>query len=226
MTYPYFLINYDKSVSKIVKQEGDPLLISLSDELASKALELSGDSERINHLFNSLISESGCSWGGIGSYLEDRESILSQYEQMRSEKRYFHLGIDICIPAGEPVYTPLDAVVEEVGYEEGGEGNYGGYVVLKHEIKNVEPFYILFGHMSLDSLPKSGESLRAGDIVARIGDLHENGGWNHHTHIQVITEEGGRRQGYFFKGYCSEENLKFIENICPNPMSIISAGRD
>ncbi len=79
--------------------------------------------------------------------------------------------------------------------------------------------------MSLDSLPKSGESLRAGDIVARIGDLHENGGWNHHTHIQVITEEG-RRQGYFFKGYCSEENLKFIENICPNPMSIISAGRD
>ncbi|PLX67311.1 MAG: hypothetical protein C0603_09580 [Denitrovibrio sp.] len=222
MIYPYFLLNYDKKVSKITNQEGYPLNIVLDDDLASKAIELSGDSVKINDLFNNIIANSGYSWA-TGSYLEDRESILSQYEQMSIDKRYFHLGIDICLPAGEPIYAPLDATVEETGYEK-GEGNYGGYVVLKHEIEDVEPFYVMFGHMSLDSLPKTGERLVSGDVVARIGDLHENGGWNHHTHIQIITEEG-RKQGYFFKGYCSEKDLKIIDSLCPSPVPLLTAGR-
>jgi len=221
MIYPYFLMNSSISVQPVVRLDGLPHVFLPSEEFTNKALSLMGDSKAINEWFDEMICESGASWA-IGSYLENREGVLSKYPQMENDKRYFHLGIDICAPAGTPVFTPLDAVVEESGHE-AGEGNYGGYAILKYECEGLEPFYILYGHMSTSSLPAVGKALKAGEKIAEIGDLHENGGWNHHTHIQVITEEG-RRRGYFFKGYCNEAVLKEIELLCPNPMPIITAG--
>lgn len=221
MTYPYILTFSNLKVEPVVRLSGDPTIFYLDKNFADKAMSLQGDSEAINDWFNQMISDAGVAWA-LGPYLEDRELILSIYPQMREDLRYFHLGIDICAPAGTPVYTPLDGIVEESGYEE-GEGNYGGYVVIKYEIDSCEPFYIMYGHMNRSSLPSAGKALKAGEQVALIGDLHENGGWNHHTHIQVITEKG-KKEGYFFKGYCSFEKLKEVELICPNPMPIIAAG--
>jgi len=221
MKYPYFLMSADVKIRRIIKDQSEPFLIILDDDMCKKAMSLSGDSERINQWFADMIKDSGHSWA-VGAYLENRESILSQYEHMASGRRYFHLGIDICIPAGTPIFAPLDGVVEEVGYES-GEGNYGGYVVLKHSFEGVEPFYVMFGHMSVDSLPAVGTVIKSGDEVAKIGDIHENGGWNHHTHVQIITERG-RAEGFFFKGYCSEKDLKNIEELCPNPMPLLTAG--
>lgn len=221
MKYPYFLLNKDIKISPVVRLEGAPHQIVLEGEMVQKALSMMGDSQKINDWFEELIKSSGKKWA-VGAYLENRESILSMYEHMEKDKRYFHLGIDICAPAGTPVYAPLDCVVETSGYEE-GEGNYGGYVILKHLPEDTEPFYSLYGHMSLDSLPEAGKTLKSGDVIALIGDLHENGGWNHHTHIQVITEDG-RKRGYFFKGYCSESDLKYVDDLCPNPMPLLTAG--
>jgi murein DD-endopeptidase MepM/ murein hydrolase activator NlpD len=221
MTYPYILLSQDVRVEPVVRLKGKPLLFSINAPFAKKAMELQGDSKAINDWFDGMISSGGAEWA-LGPYLEDRESILSVYPQMRGEARYFHLGIDICAPAGTPVYTPLDGVVEESGYEE-GEGNYGGYAVVRYDLADCEPFYIMYGHMNTSSLPSAGEALKAGEQVALIGDLHENGGWNHHTHIQIITEKG-KSEGYFFKGYCSAEKLKEVELLCPNPMPIITAG--
>ncbi|MGD9807927.1 MAG: peptidoglycan DD-metalloendopeptidase family protein [Deferribacterales bacterium] len=221
MTYPYILLSQDVRVEPVVRLKGKPLLFSINAPFAKKAMELQGDSKAINDWFDGMISSGGAEWA-LGPYLEDRESILSVYPQMRGEARYFHLGIDICAPAGMPVYTPLDGVVEESGYEE-GEGNYGGYAVVRYDLADCEPFYMMYGHMNRSSLPSAGEALKAGEQVALIGDLHENGGWNHHTHIQIITEKG-KSEGYFFKGYCSAEKLKEVELLCPNPMPIITAG--
>jgi hypothetical protein len=217
MIYPYFLLDYNIDIEPMLKLDGAPHLIVLDDEMAAKAIELSGDSVAINEWFDSMIAESGCSWA-VGAYLENREKMLCIYEHMAVDRRYYHLGIDICAPAGTPIFSPLDGIAFETGYEE-GEGNYGGYVVMRYTPDGVEPFYVMFGHMALDSLPEVGASVRAGDVVARLGESHENGGWNHHTHIQVITELG-RERGYFFKGYCSESDLKEVELLCPNPLPL------
>lgn len=221
MKYPYFLLCGNARVAPAVRLDGQAHLIILDDEMAEKALSLMGDSEGINEWFSGIIAASGRKWA-VGAYLENREKILSCYPQMASEQRYFHLGVDICAPAGTPVYAPFDGVVFDSGYEE-GEGNYGGYVILRHELQGCEPFYLLFGHMSLASLPDKGKALRAGDEVAKFGDLHENGGWNHHTHIQVITETG-RDAGFFFRGYCSLSDLPVIDSLCPSPVPLLAAG--
>lgn len=221
MRYPYLLMNPGAKAAPMVKLTGQPLLIVLDKELAESALALDEDSVAINNLFSKIIADAGCGWA-LGPYLENRESIMSQYPQMRGEARYFHLGVDICAPAGTPVYAPLDCRVHESGYEEGA-GNYGGYVILKHEPDSGEPFYIMIGHMKRSTLPLAGDFIKSGEKVAEIGDLGENGGWNHHTHIQIITEKG-RQAGYFFRGYCSLKMLPEIDLLCPSPMPLLAAG--
>jgi len=221
MKYPYTLFYGNLKVWPVVNIKGEPLLIELDPDMITQLMSLDGDSVKINDWFDKRIKESGCTWA-IGSYLENREGILSQYAQMSTDKRYFHLGIDICAPAGTPVFAPIDAVVHETGFEE-GVGNYGAYVILKHSPKDSEVFYTMYGHMKKSTLPEKGAFIQGGSVIAEIGDLHENGGWNHHTHIQVITEKGAEL-GYFFKGYCSEKDLAEIENLCPNPTAMLSAG--
>jgi len=157
------------------------------------------------------------SWG-ISAYLENRATLLSECPQMVSEKRFFHLGLDIIVPLGTTLHAPLQGSVAETGYES-GEGNYGGFVLLKHDSPYFETFYSFYGHLRLSSLPGTGRSLDAGMPFAEIGDFHENGNWFYHTHLQVITPKGLER-GYLSKGYCSERDLAEMNNLCPSPIPL------
>ena len=130
----------------------------------------------------------------------------------------FHLGLDVIVPLGTPLHAPLDAVVQACEYEE-GEGNYGGWVLLKHASHRFEPFYSLYGHLCRDRLPKVGRAFPAGAAFAQIGDFHENGNWFHHTHIQVITQKGLDR-GYLSKGYCATADLARMNDWCPSPIPL------
>ena len=155
---------------------------------------------------------------GISPYLEHRETLLSDCPQMVAEKRFFHLGLDVIVPLGTPLHTPLNAKVEQSGYES-GEGNYGGYVLLRHESPHFDTFFSLYGHLCKDCLPAVGRSFSAGERFAQIGDFHENGNWFYHTHIQVIPQKGLER-GYISKGYCAEADLAQINDLCPSPVPL------
>ena len=157
------------------------------------------------------------SWG-VASYLENRETILCQYPQMREDSRYYHLGLDIIVPLDTPLHAPLDAVVQESGYEE-GDGNYGGNVLLRHDSPYFETFYSLYGHLNRSSLPEPGTRFKAGEVFARIGDFHENGNWFYHTHLQTITQKGVDR-GWVSKGYCTAGDLAVIDGLCPSPLPL------
>ena len=155
------------------------------------------------------------SWG-LASYLENRQPILSHYEQMRLEERYYHLGLDIIVDLGTPLCAPLDSVVQESGYEE-GTGNYGANVLLRHDSPRFETFYTLYGHLNRERLPEKGKRFKAGETFAWIGEFHENGNWFYHTHLQVITQEG-YDNGWVSKGYCNGADLTFMDRICPHPL--------
>jgi murein DD-endopeptidase MepM/ murein hydrolase activator NlpD len=155
---------------------------------------------------------------GVASYLENREAILSQFPQMRQEQRYFHLGLDIIVPLGTPLYAPLDGVVQESGYEQ-GEGNYGGNVLLRHDSPFFDTFYSLYGHLNRDKLPAPGKRFAPGEPFAWIGDFNENGNWFFHTHLQVITQKG-YDAGWVSKGYCSAGDLGMVDGLCPNPLAL------
>jgi murein DD-endopeptidase MepM/ murein hydrolase activator NlpD len=103
-------------------------------------------------------------------------------------KRTLHLGIDLMAPLGEPVYAFSDGVVHSSGYNE-ELGDYGNVIVIEHFIagKTNRSLYALYGHMDKSvTKKKPGRRIQKGEIIGRIGDWHENGGWiAPHVHFQL-----------------------------------------
>jgi hypothetical protein len=219
LRYPY--IFYGKKVKRfplVSGLRGEPCLLDLSSESSL----FDGVDPRDQRRYQSIIDDQmsgSCSWG-LASYMEDRRKLLSSCPQMRREGRFFHLGLDIIVPAGTVLHAPLDSVVEIQGYEE-GEGNYGGFVLLRHSSDRFQTFYSLYGHLALASLPPRGEALKAGEAFARVGDFNENGNWFHHTHLQILTEKGLERD-FISRGYCSAKDLPVIDSLCPSPLMLFT----
>jgi hypothetical protein len=217
MHYPYLL--YCRSIRHepvFPDLTGEPCVIDLSH----RNPELDAMDVRDQESFQRKLDERmgpTCSWGFAG-YLERRDSLLRDCPQMMEQGRFFHLGLDVIVPRGTPLHAPLSAVVADTGYEE-GEGNYGGWVLLRHQEPGCKPFYSLYGHLCRTALPEKGRILAAGEAFAATGDFHENGNWFYHTHIQVITQEGIAR-GYVSKGYGTAEDLPFMEDLCPSPLPL------
>jgi hypothetical protein len=217
MHYPFLL--YNKKVKHrpvFPGLRGDPYIADLSTN--SPLLEGIDvrDQERFQRVLDKKMG-SEFRWG-VSSYLEQRETLIGECPQMVADRRFIHLGLDVIVGLGTPLHAPLDATVAESGYES-GEGNYGGYVLLKHESPSFETFYSFYGHLCKDRLPAAGKTFPAGVTFAEIGDFHENGNWFHHTHIQVITRKG-LEMGYVSKGYCTEKDLVEMNDLCPSPIPI------
>jgi murein DD-endopeptidase MepM/ murein hydrolase activator NlpD len=217
MYYPFLL--YSRKIKHrpvFLGLTGDPFIADLSP--ASPLLQ--GVDVRDQQGFQRLLDEKMGSrhrWG-FAPYLERRDTLLGECPQMVADKRFIHLGLDVIVALGTPLHAPLDAMVAESGYES-GEGNYGGYVLLKHESRYFETFYSLYGHLCKDRLPVAGQGFSAGEPFAEIGDFHENGNWFYHTHIQVITQKGLDR-GYSSKGYCTQADLAQINDLCPSSIPL------
>ena len=218
MQYPELLQHPHIRHMPMCTMEGEPFTLDLSNN--SHLLESidTRDPAALQDVLQQHM-QPHYSWG-MGGYLERRDVLLQHYPQMVEEKRFYHLGLDIVLPVGSLVHTPLDAHVAEAGYEP-GNGNYGGYVLLSHQLNQCELFYSFFGHLSVKHLPSMGAHLGAGDSFARIGDFHENGNWYHHTHLQVITKKG-LTEGFLHKGYCTEADLPQIQERCPDPLPLLT----
>jgi murein DD-endopeptidase MepM/ murein hydrolase activator NlpD len=216
LRYPYLLYSCKIRHAPLFKVDGEPFQIDLSvdnDELAH--MDITNQKAFQKQL--EALMQPRHSWG-IGGYLERRDSFLSQYPQMVDQRRFYHLGLDIAVSLDAPLHAPLDAVVVETGYEE-GQGNYGGYVILKHDGNFFETFYSFYGHLNPDIFPVPGRIVSAGEPFARVGDFHQNGFWYYHTHLQILTREA-LEKGYAHKGYCAESDLPFITRLCPDPLPL------
>ncbi|MCK5542413.1 MAG: peptidoglycan DD-metalloendopeptidase family protein [Desulfobacterales bacterium] len=217
MKYPYITYSDNINIKPIFENlSGDPLIVDMS--IKSKifdSIDVRDQKGFQEYLDNQMKGK--FIWG-VSSYLENREIVLSECPQMVEEKRFFHLGLDIIVPLGTPLFAPLDSKVKEAGYEQ-GEGNYGSYVLLMHESEYFDIFYSFYGHLSKSNLPSLGQNFKPGEQFASIGDFHENGNWFYHTHLQIITQKG-LENGYISKGYCSDKDLSVIDELCPSPLSL------
>ena len=221
MYYPFLLYSERVKHQPVFSGlKGDPFIADLSNNSPL----LQGIDARDQEEFQRILEEkmgSEYHWG-VSPYLERRDTLLADCPQMVADKRFIHLGLDVIVGLGTPLQAPLDATVAKSGYES-GEGNYGGYVLLKHENPSYETFYSFYGHLCKTHLPAAGKTFSAGTVFAQIGDFHENGNWFYHTHIQVVTQKG-LEKGYVSKGYCSEKDLAGINDLCPSPIPIFIVG--
>jgi murein DD-endopeptidase MepM/ murein hydrolase activator NlpD len=99
--------------------------------------------------------------------------------------RTIHMGVDIGAPVGEPVHAFFEGEIFLVAYN-AAEGDYGHTVITRH-VFGGEELFALHGHLSGRSTRErpAGAKFRAGEVIAWVGDRHENGGWNPHLHFQL-----------------------------------------
>ncbi len=152
-----------------------------------------------------------------GGYLEKRALYTSDiYEsENSSEKRNIHLGVDFWLPEKTAVHSILEGKIVCAIHQKDLKG-YGGFIILKHQINQVE-FYTLYGHLSKESTLKHsmGNILKVGDKIGDLGNYSENGEWVPHLHFQVILSLLEYKND--FPGVVLKSEIDYWKMICPNP---------
>jgi murein DD-endopeptidase MepM/ murein hydrolase activator NlpD len=213
--YPLLGGHFNKMPAYLPFGDDDELLLEERRKVGE------GSQEELQAAIWRHLDSVGAKWA-VSGYPEKRE-LLGGYKRIRSDEnpRPYHIGVDITVPAGTKVYAPLDGEVVISEYEE-GPGNYGGLIVLKHDINGCI-FYSVYGHMDALSLLSKGTKAKAGAIIGIVGNMEQNGGWGEHIHLQVLTQKGFD-EGWAYKALCSKDDLKRVAEICPNPMFLVRIG--
>ncbi|PSV30956.1 peptidase M23 [Photobacterium sp. GB-27] len=155
----------------------------------------------------------------IGRYAEHRLIYQDKENFSDSPNRTVHMAIDLGVPAGVPVYAPLDG--EVYGIENhAANGDYGPTVILKHALDG-HVFYTLYGHTATEYLSQLtvGQHISRGQQFTAVGNTEENGGWAPHLHFQIIKNMGDYSNDY--PGVIDPEQFDFYQDNCPNPNLIL-----
>ena len=195
-----------------------PLLFPLCEGSAYYGLFADKPQSAIQSSLENMLAKEKAEWS-LSGYLENRATLLKYYPQMVAERRFYHLGIDIGAPCGTVLHAPLDCEAAISDYDE-GQGNYGGFTVLRCQSRSGATQYMLFGHLDPDGLPPVGAKLKKGEAFALLGDMDQNGNWFYHTHLQALTQLAFD-EGWARKGYCKESELAGIDKYCPDPFALL-----
>ncbi len=164
---------------------------------------------------------------GLGSYGEKRSVYATdQFADSASpERRTLHLGIDVFAPAMTPVHAPLAGKVAFLTYN-ADSLDYGHTLILQHDAGGTT-FHTLYGHLggTLPGLLQVGDRVAPGQIIAHLGDWHENGGWAAHIHFQIMTDMLDQSGGNFF-GVGHESLWDLWQSVCPDPNLVLRLPMD
>lgn len=135
-------------------------------------------------------------------------------------ERNIHLGLDLWIEAGTPIFAPLNAEVHSFKNNQ-NFGDYGPTIILKHQVEDIE-FYTLYGHLSLESLRnlEVGQKITKGQQIATLGTAEVNGDYPPHLHFQIIRDIKDYSGDY--PGVCNKLELGYFMQNCPNPNLLLN----
>ncbi|MZI95904.1 peptidoglycan DD-metalloendopeptidase family protein [Vibrio sp. CAIM 722] len=156
----------------------------------------------------------------IGRYAEERMIYQDTDNFAGREACTLHIGVDLGIPAGNPVFAPLAG--EVLGFADHDTiGDYGPVVILRHKLEG-HVFFTLYGHLARASLTalSVGQQIAQGQQFATIGTSAENGGWPTHLHFQIVKDMQGSTDDY--TGVVNPEQADFYLSNCPDPNLILN----
>ncbi len=160
----------------------------------------------------------------IGRYSEARMLYTSDqfndYGNDQNEQRTIHIGVDLFVPAGSPIFAPLEGEVHSV-QNNTLDLDYGPTVILAHKPQDAPEFYTLYGHLGGEVLGKLkvGKKVQRGEQFSTVGENTENGGWPPHLHFQIITDILGYSGD--FPGVAKSSEKDIWLSISPNPSPIL-----
>jgi 4-aminobutyrate aminotransferase-like enzyme len=173
---------------------------------------------RMTRLLDDALTAAGTDIA-IGRYDEPRliyQNLFATGEQPYTERRTIHIGLDLWMTTGTPLYAPLAGVVEWVA-ENAAALDYGPLLILRHATDDGDPFYTLYGHLAPDVLErwKVGDAVARGDLIAHIGAPPQNGDWAPHLHLQIINDLLERGQD--FPGVALASQRPIWRSLSPDP---------
>jgi 4-aminobutyrate aminotransferase-like enzyme/Ser/Thr protein kinase RdoA (MazF antagonist)/murein DD-endopeptidase MepM/ murein hydrolase activator NlpD len=160
----------------------------------------------------------------IGRYAEPRPIYTDAAfgeTSPNGNRRTVHLGIDVFAPAGTEVMTPLAGTVHDTEVC-ADHLDYGGLVILRHQLPDGTAFGTLYGHLDPESIAElcPGQSIAAGESFARLGEPDVNGGWPPHLHLQVLAADP-RRLPEVPRGVADPDDLEAHLRIYPDPSDLL-----
>jgi murein DD-endopeptidase MepM/ murein hydrolase activator NlpD len=125
------------------------------------------------------------------SYLGESATFCTSGRDRLEAPYKYHAAEDYFQPAGTPVYAMADG---EVSFS-GPMGGYGWLIIIDHPQANI---YSLYGHLSPSRWRLGTGPVSKGDLIAYLGDPHENGGslkqpLKPHLHLGIRS---GQRSDY------------------------------
>ena len=168
---------------------------------------------------------------GIGRYDEARQVYTAgqfalDCDEM-PERRTIHLGMDVFLPAGSPVFAPLGGKVHS--FRNNTQPlDYGPCIILEHATEepdgsggSARTFYTLYGHLSAESLDGlyEGKRIEKGERFATLGEPAVNGGWPPHLHFQIVTDMLGKKGDFPGVGGPGQRNVWL--SLSPDPNVIL-----
>ena len=177
------------------------------------------DTIKFSKWVNDKLEKNGCRYG-VGGYMENRNIYAhSPLFNSGDVQRRHHLGVDIWGKAGTAIYSPLNGKVHSFK-DNDNFGDYGPTIILEHDLDGLK-LYSLYGHLNSKSLENLsiGKTVKAGEQIASLGEIEENGHWPPHLHFQLMFDMEGKQGDY--PGVCSlDEKEKYRKNI-PDPQLVL-----
>ena len=90
-----------------------------------------------------------------------------------------HKGVDICAPAGTPIYASSSGVVSKAGYERGGAGTGYGYSII---INHGNGYSTVYAHC-LSLTVSAGQAVSQGQLIGYVGSTGRSSG--NHCHFEI-----------------------------------------
>ncbi|MBY8996966.1 MAG: aminotransferase class III-fold pyridoxal phosphate-dependent enzyme [Candidatus Thorarchaeota archaeon] len=175
--------------------------------------------------FGALVTEKLKDAGvniGIGRYNEARLIYSGdQYLAHGDESRTVHLAIDLFVESGTPLLTVHNGIVHSFKDNALPYDN-GPTIVIEHPTTpDGPPFYILYSHMTRDSLDGLfiGKPVKKGEQIGKVGVYPDNGGWPPHLHFQLIVDMMGEKGDLY--GVAPQSKHDAWLSICPDPNLIL-----
>lgn len=124
----------------------------------------------------------------VNSYWDTPATFCTPRRDKLDEPYIYHAAEDYFQPAGTPVYAMADGKVSFSGTM----GGYGWLIIIDHPQANL---YSLYGHLSPSRWHIKTGPVAKGELIAYLGDPHENGGSREHPlepHLHLGIRAGQR----------------------------------
>ena len=170
-----------------------------------------------DHLVNRMKTANAVA--GITRYDEPRlffyqDKFKSANEDF-TDYRNVHLGMDLIMEVGTPVYAALDGVVHHI-IQNDATKDLKNAVLLKHQPASDIEFYTIYGNIESDL--SIGDSIKKG---TQIGQLVFIDNWSSHLHFQIALDLVGHDTNFPVTTIPTETIKQFWTTISPNPNIIL-----